>query len=90
MIYRAAAAILERGLRLRAGRGGQDALRERLALDRIGPADIWIHGASVGELTSARPVIAALAQTHRVLVTANSLTGRDMACLLYTSPSPRD
>ena len=79
MIYRAAAAILERGLRLRAGRGGQDALRERLALDRIGPADIWIHGASVGELTSARPVIAALAQTHRVLVTANSLTGRDMA-----------
>lgn len=79
MIYRATAAILEQGLRLRAMAGGGDALRERLALDPVGSANIWVHGASVGELTSARPVIEALAQTHRVLVTANSLTGRDMA-----------
>ncbi|WP_207101219.1 3-deoxy-D-manno-octulosonic acid transferase [Paracoccus shandongensis] len=79
MIYRAAAAFLEQGFRLRALPRGQDALRERLVLDPVGPADIWVHGASVGELTSARPVIAALARTHRVLVTANSLTGRDMA-----------
>ncbi|MCZ0961499.1 3-deoxy-D-manno-octulosonic acid transferase [Paracoccus benzoatiresistens] len=78
MIYRATAAILEQGLRLRAI-GGGEALRDRLALDGIAPADIWFHGASVGELTSARPIIEALAQTHRVLVTANSLTGRDMA-----------
>lgn len=79
MIYRASAAILEQGLCLRARIGGGDALRQRLALDAIAPADIWIHGASVGELTSARPIIRALAETHRVLVTANSLTGRDMA-----------
>lgn len=79
MIYRATAAILEQGFRLRAMGGRQDALRQRLALGRIEPAEIWVHGASVGELTSARPVIAALAQGHRVLVTANSVTGRDLA-----------
>lgn len=58
---------------------GQDGLRQRLTLDGAAPADVWVHGASVGELTSARPVIAALARTHRVLVTANSRAGRDMA-----------
>ncbi|MTD99279.1 3-deoxy-D-manno-octulosonic acid transferase [Paracoccus sp. YIM 132242] len=79
MIYRATASVLEQGFRLRAMLGGQGAPRERLVLDPVGPADLWFHGASVGELTSARPIIAALAQTHRVLVTANSLTGRDMA-----------
>ncbi len=79
MIYRVGAAILEQGLRLRARVGGGEALRQRLVLDPVAPADVWIHGASVGELTSARPVIEALAETHRVLVTANSLTGRDMA-----------
>ncbi|WP_347139729.1 glycosyltransferase N-terminal domain-containing protein [Paracoccus sp. SSK6] len=79
MIYRASAFIVEAALRLRAMPRGQEALRHRLALDPAAPADIWVHGASVGELTSARPVIQALAQTHRVLVTANSLTGRDMA-----------
>lgn len=79
MIYRATASVLEQGLRLRAMLGGQPALRERLALDGIDAAEIWVHGASVGELTSARSVIAALAQGHRVLVTANSPTGRDLA-----------
>ncbi len=79
MIYRTAAAILEQGLRLRASVGRSETLRERLALIDVPRADIWIHGASVGELASARPVIGALAQSHRVLVTANSLTGRDLA-----------
>ncbi|MDQ1900142.1 glycosyltransferase N-terminal domain-containing protein [Paracoccus sp. WLY502] len=79
MIYRATAHMLEAALRLRAKAGGSDTLRQRLALEALGPADIWFHGASVGELTSARPVVEALAQTHRVLVTANSVTGRDMA-----------
>jgi 3-deoxy-D-manno-octulosonic-acid transferase len=79
MIHRATAHVLEASLRLRALVGASAALRQRLALEPAGQADIWIHGASVGELTSARPVIAALAQTHRVLVTANSITGRDMA-----------
>ncbi|WP_103172985.1 3-deoxy-D-manno-octulosonic acid transferase [Paracoccus sp. SY] len=79
MIYRATAHMLEAALRLRAKAGGSDALRQRLALDAPGPADIWFHGASVGELTSARPIIEALARTHRILVTANSVTGRDMA-----------
>lgn len=81
MIYRAGATIIEKALRLRALPRGQDGLRQRLALDvaLVPSAEIWVHGASVGELTSARPVIRALARTHRVLVTANSVTGRDMA-----------
>lgn len=79
MIHRVAGGLLEQALRLSALRPGQKALRQRLALDVSGPADIWIHGASVGELTSARPVIQALARTHSVLLTANSPTGRDMA-----------
>lgn len=42
---------------------------------------IWIHGASNGELTSARPLIDALrarAPDLPLRVTANSVTGRDM------------
>ncbi|MFC3169843.1 3-deoxy-D-manno-octulosonic acid transferase [Paracoccus fontiphilus] len=79
MIYRAATRVLETALRLRAMPRGQHRLRQRLALEEVGPADIWFHGASVGELASARPIVQALAQSHRVLVTANSATGRDLA-----------
>lgn len=43
---------------------------------------IWLHGASNGELTSARPLILALLEAQpavRLVVTANSASGRAMA-----------
>lgn len=80
MIHLAAARLAEAGLRLCARLGGGESLRERLVMDAPPPAaDLWVHGASVGELVSARTVIETLAQDMRVLVTANSPTGRDMA-----------
>ena len=62
-------------------RGG---LRQRLGLvPRPGPGPrLWLHGASNGELTSARWVVAALVAERpglQVLVTANSASGRAMA-----------
>ena len=42
-------------------------------------APIWLHGASVGELTSARPVIDMLARHSAMTVTTNSPTGRALA-----------
>ena len=57
---------------LAARRGG---LRERLAMDAVPQGAIWVHGASNGELTSARSVIAGLsARGDRVLVTCNNPT----------------
>ena len=80
MIYSATTRIAEAALRLRAGLGGPATLRERLVSGpRPDPATIWVHGASVGELTSARQVIHLLAQRHSVQITANSETGRDLA-----------
>lgn len=79
MIYSTAARLAELALRLRAAARGSDTLRQRLVMHEAPPpADLWVHGASVGELTSARPVIEALAQRMRVQVTANTTTGRDM------------
>lgn len=59
------------------GRWPAGALAERLGLAPMGhgPA-MWVHGASLGELTSARAVIAALAADGPVLVTTNTATGR--------------
>lgn len=58
--------------------------------ERLSPPDvpegagplIWLHAASNGELAAARPVIAVLAGRMpelRLVVTTNSLTGRDLA-----------
>lgn len=66
-----------------AARGPMRGLRGRLSLDGgVAPAEIWLHGASVGEITSAGPVITALAADYRVLVTANTPTGCDAAAAL--------
>lgn len=79
MMYAAITGMAEAVLRLRAGLGGSDSLRERLVRHAPEkPANIWIHGASVGELTSARPIIEALARDFTLQITANSVTGRDM------------
>lgn len=55
--------------------------RQRLAMEgpQPRPGGLWIHGASVGELASARVLMAMLAQEFPVTVTANSVTGRDAA-----------
>jgi 3-deoxy-D-manno-octulosonic-acid transferase len=42
----------------------------------VPPGAVWLHGASVGEVQSARPLIAALAP-RGVLVTSNTASGRD-------------
>lgn len=64
-------------------RGGPGAISQRLGLgDAPDQASrLWLHGASLGEVTSARWVIEALRAARpglQVLVTTNSTTGRDM------------
>lgn len=80
MIWRAVSAVMGLGLRLAAPFAGPD-LRERLALrgPDVIPGGIWLHAASVGELTSARVLAQALAAEFPLMVTTNSLTGRDLA-----------
>lgn len=80
MIWRGASAVAGVGLRLAAPFAGPE-LRERLALSGpdVIPGGIWLHAASVGELTSARVLAEALAAEFPLMVTTNSLTGRDLA-----------
>jgi len=64
------------------GQGGLADLSQRLGGgDGINGA-LWLHGASNGELTSAHALLAAFRQDHPdhpVIVTANTVTGRDLA-----------
>lgn len=58
------------------------AQRTGLSLGRAEGAHLWVHAASNGELTSARPVILALHDLRpdlKFLITSNSLTARDLA-----------
>ncbi len=81
MIYRAATYLAGAVLRGAAPLAGPEA-RQRMVLD-AGPPDVsggvWLHGASVGELNSARVLASHLAAAVPVLVTANSVTGRAVA-----------
>lgn len=65
-------------------RGGPAALRDRLG-QVAGPGAkgprLWLHGASLGELTSARWVVVALLQARpdlQILITCNTATARAM------------
>lgn len=62
---------------------GADA-RQRLGLGEV-PANtggVWLHGASVGEIASARVLIAPLAAEMPLIVTANTVTGRATAAAM--------
>ena len=80
MIWRGATALAGAALRLAAPLAGAD-WRERLALagPEVAPGGIWLHAASVGELTSVRVLAEVLARDFPLTVTTNSLTGRDLA-----------
>ena len=80
MIWRGATALGGAMLRLAAPLAGPD-WRERLALTgpEVAPGGIWLHAASVGELTSVRVLAGELARDFPLTVTTNSLTGRDLA-----------
>lgn len=73
LLYWAAAALFKPRYR----RG----FKERLGLwPALPPADVWIHGASLGEVRAVMPLIEALADRGApLLVTATSTTGRDEA-----------
>lgn len=80
MIWRGASALAGAALGLAAPLAGAD-WRERLGFSgpQVAPGGIWLHAASVGELTSARVLAEALARDFPLVVTVNSLTGRDLA-----------
>lgn len=88
LVYRALLTALAPALaagalfRAATGREDREALFDRLAGPPAGPGAIWLHGASNGELASARPLLTRLLEAdpdRRVLVTANTVTGRTLA-----------
>ena len=79
---------------------GRKGLFERMH-QSVKPDDriIWIHVASLGEFEQGRPIIEKIRERHpeyKILLTFFSPSGYEIrknyagACLLYTSPSPRD
>lgn len=83
MVYRAIMAVLTPMLVLRALIRGESLadLAERLGRGGGPPVDLWLHGASLGELTSARWVVEALLAARpglTLVVTANTVTGRHL------------
>lgn len=69
------------GWRLLRGRESLNDLAQRLGGGAGKPGAIWLHGASNGELTSARRLIEALLRQHpdrHLIVTCNTTTGRDL------------
>lgn len=81
MIYRALTTVAGPALGAAARIAGPD-WRERMVLDgprAHPPGGVWLHGASVGELNSARRIVAALGRDLPVVVTANTATGRAVA-----------
>ncbi|TRW97451.1 3-deoxy-D-manno-octulosonic acid transferase [Paracoccus sp. M683] len=76
MFLTATTRLAETVLRGRLLLGGSDRLRARMMMDALpGPAEVWVHAASVGEVNSASVLIRALAERHSLLVTTNSETG---------------
>jgi 3-deoxy-D-manno-octulosonic-acid transferase len=70
-------------LRVLQGRESWSDWRERNAQNdaiNSGSSAIWLHAASVGELTSVRPVVEKLRDTGRdFVITCNSITARNLA-----------
>jgi 3-deoxy-D-manno-octulosonic-acid transferase len=68
------------GWRVLRGRESRADLAERLGRGAGGaPGAVWLHGASNGELASARPLVETLLAARpdlRLVVTANTVTGR--------------
>lgn len=59
---------------------------QRLGWIPTGPAEIWLHAVSVGEVRAARPVVCALLQNfpkQRVLITTSTPTGHEQSKGLF-------
>jgi 3-deoxy-D-manno-octulosonic-acid transferase len=76
ILYRLLLSLIFPLLVLQALRKG--GLGERLGGGAASPPGLWVHGASVGELTSARGLITALAAGEPLVITCNTATARAM------------